>query len=139
MSNEAEHAGDRQEHELEHLAVVGREGLVAWPVPVVEPGILGGVEHVVQASLEESDLSGVEPEGGIASDENGSVPVILPTEVITEPCRLPEGTVVPDRPMLLQSYGFEIPRPSRLSMAGFLSGWVLVVLLIVGVIWYVQG
>src|SRR5262249_17810945 len=51
---------------------------------------------------------------------------IVPGEVVVEPCTLPLGVEVPDRPMLATAFGLEIPRPSRTSVLGFLAGWAAV-------------
>lgn len=55
---------------------------------------------------------------------------IAPGEVIVEPCTLPAGVTPPDRPMLVSALGFEVPRPSRTSLLGFLAGWAAVAALI---------
>jgi Na+/proline symporter len=49
---------------------------------------------------------------------------IVPGEVVTKPCTLPAGAVTPERPMLIQRWDLEIPRPSRTSVQGFLFGCV---------------
>ena len=59
-------------------------------------------------------------------------------EIIGEPCQLPDGTSPPERAMLLTSFGLEIPRPSRLSIVGFLLGWVFVGGIIGGFVWLVS-
>ena len=59
-------------------------------------------------------------------------------EIIGEPCQLPDGTSPPERAMLLTSFGLEIPRPSRLSIIGFLLGWVFVGGIIGGFVWLVS-
>lgn len=57
---------------------------------------------------------------------------IVPGEVLTESCRLPEGVTPAERPMLVTAFGLEIPVPSRTSVLGFLAGWVAVALLVGG-------
>ena len=42
------------------------------------------------------------------------------------PCTLPEGAVIPPRRVLFDSSYWEIPIPSRKSIAGFAIGWLLV-------------
>ena len=59
-------------------------------------------------------------------------------EVLTEPCKLPEGVTPSDRPMLCTAFGLEIPMPSRTSVVGFLAGWVAVAALIGGFVWLVS-
>ncbi|MEE2640303.1 MAG: sodium:solute symporter family protein [Planctomycetota bacterium] len=59
-------------------------------------------------------------------------------EIIGEPCQLPDGNSPPERAMLLTSFGLEIPRPSRLSILGFLLGWVFVGGIIGGFVWLVS-
>jgi Na+/proline symporter len=63
----------------------------------------------------------------------------LPGEQVKQPCTLPPGTVVPDRPMLLSGFGLEVPMPSSTSLIGFAAGWVMVAALIVGFVWFVRG
>lgn len=53
-------------------------------------------------------------------------------EQLLEPCVLPTSTVATARPMLVTFAGLEIPRPSRVSVIGFLVLWMCVVLLIGG-------
>ena len=60
---------------------------------------------------------------------------IGPDEQILEPCTLPPGVEPARRAYLLRRFGFEIPRPSRLSMLGFLAGWVAVAFLVGGFFW----
>lgn len=57
---------------------------------------------------------------------------IQPGEQITEPCTLPEGVEPPPRRMLLTAFGLEIPMPSRVSVIGFIAGWLGVGALIAG-------
>jgi Na+/proline symporter len=58
-------------------------------------------------------------------------------EVVRQPCTLPEGLTPPTRRMLTTRFGLELPMPSRVSMAGFLAGWIAVGLLIGGFVWLV--
>lgn len=62
-----------------------------------------------------------------------------PGERVERPCTLPEGIVVPNRPMLLTAWGLEVPMPSRTSLIGFAIGWLLVGLLVGGFIGFVRG
>jgi Na+/proline symporter len=57
---------------------------------------------------------------------------IQPGEQVEEPCTLPEGVTTPPRRMLLTAFGLEIPAPSRVSVIGFIAGWLGVAALIVG-------
>jgi len=63
---------------------------------------------------------------------------IQPGEQITEPCTLPEGVEPPPRRMLLTALGLEIPMPSRVSVIGFIAGWLGVAALIAGFVLLVQ-
>jgi len=63
---------------------------------------------------------------------------IVEGEVLTQPCRLPDGMDPVDRPMLCTALGLEIPVPSRTSIAGFIAGWIAVASLIGGFVWLVQ-
>jgi Na+/proline symporter len=62
-----------------------------------------------------------------------------PGESVERPCTLPAGTVVPPRPMLIERFGLEVPMPSKVSLAGFAVGWVLVYALVAGFTRYVRG
>lgn len=53
-------------------------------------------------------------------------------ETITESCRLPEGVSSNKRTMWIDKAGIQVPVPSRISVVGFLLGW-LMVLAVVGV------
>ena len=55
---------------------------------------------------------------------------VQPDETVTAPCTLPEGAHVPERRTLFPGTQFEIPRPSLLSMTGFLAGWIFVAAII---------
>jgi Na+/proline symporter len=57
---------------------------------------------------------------------------IQPGEQVEKPCTLPEGITTPPRRMLLTALGLEIPAPSRVSVIGFMAGWLGVAALIVG-------
>lgn len=59
-------------------------------------------------------------------------------EVLTEPCKLPEGVTPVDRKMLCTAFGLEIPVPSRTSIAGFVAGWIAVGALVGGFVWLVS-
>ncbi|TWT91075.1 Sodium/glucose cotransporter [Pseudobythopirellula maris] len=59
-------------------------------------------------------------------------------EVLTEPCRLPEGVEPAERRMLLTAGGFEVPMPSTTSLVGFLAGWVMVALLVGAFVWIIR-
>ena len=48
-------------------------------------------------------------------------------EVVASPCTLPEGSTAPEpRRLIRPVLGLEIPRPSAVSVAGFVVGWALV-------------
>jgi Na+/proline symporter len=55
---------------------------------------------------------------------------VQPGEDVKAPCTLPLGAKPAARRNLLPWRAFEIPRPSRLSIIGFLGGWVLVAVFI---------
>jgi Na+/proline symporter len=48
---------------------------------------------------------------------------VKPGEVVTEPCTLPEGAVVPPKRNLFPNTNLEIPIPTLTSVLGFLAGW----------------
>lgn len=56
-----------------------------------------------------------------------------PGEVITTPCRLPEGRSPGPRRVLFPDSQWEIPVPSRRALAGFAVGWLCVMAIIAGV------
>jgi Na+/proline symporter len=62
-----------------------------------------------------------------------------PGEQVERPCTLPEGTIVPERRMLLTAFGLEVPCPSRTSLIGFAAGWMMVGALVGGFVWFVSG
>ena len=62
---------------------------------------------------------------------------IVPGEQIEESCTLPENAG-PPRPTLCSCCGFEIPRPSKTSVVGFLLCWVGVAALIGGFVLLVK-
>jgi len=55
---------------------------------------------------------------------------VQPGEPEMEPFTLPEGTPPAPRAVLFDHPSFEIPRPTRVSIIGFLAGWGAVGLLI---------
>ena len=55
---------------------------------------------------------------------------VVPGEVVTEPCTLPEGTVVLPKRNLFPNTNLEIPIPTRISVLGFLAGWVAAALIV---------
>jgi Na+/proline symporter len=59
-------------------------------------------------------------------------------EVIETSCTLPEGVEPSVRPILTTAFGLEIPAPSRVSIVGFILGWLAVVVLIAGFAWLVS-
>lgn len=60
---------------------------------------------------------------------------VQPNEELHQPCTLPVGAAVKERPMLLTACGLEVPAPSAVSVAGFAAGWLCVGLLIGGFLW----
>jgi hypothetical protein len=60
-------------------------------------------------------------------------------ETVLEPCTLPRGTTPPEPRLLISAWGLEIPRPSRVSVLGFLVGWLLVGALVAGFVWIVSA
>jgi len=63
---------------------------------------------------------------------------IQPGERIEEPCTLPDGVEPAPRRMLLTALGLEIPAPSRVSVIGFIAGWLGVAALIGGFVLLVR-
>lgn len=63
---------------------------------------------------------------------------IQPGEQLDEPCQLPAGIQPTERPMLLTWGGLELPRPSAISVWGFVAGWLCVGGLIGGFVWLVR-
>ena len=59
-------------------------------------------------------------------------------EVQDRPCELPAGVSPAARRMLCTAWGLEIPRPSTVSVLGFVAGWIAVAALIVGFMWLVS-
>jgi Na+/proline symporter len=55
---------------------------------------------------------------------------VRPGEVITEPCTLPEGAVVPPKRNIFPSSSLEIPVPSLVSVVGFLAGWAIAAVIV---------
>jgi Na+/proline symporter len=53
-------------------------------------------------------------------------------EVVDVPCTLPAGANVPPARLMFPGTSLEIPVPSRVAMAGFIVGWLFVVLIIGG-------
>lgn len=53
-----------------------------------------------------------------------------PNEDVEDPCTLPEGTVVPPRRNLFPSKQLEIPKPTTVSVVGFVIGWIVVAAII---------
>jgi len=58
---------------------------------------------------------------------------VKPGEKIERPCTLPAGATVPEKKVLFPNTSFEIMVPSRLSIVGFLIGWVCVAAIIASV------
>ena len=56
-------------------------------------------------------------------------PITLGEKVI-DPCTLPEGAVTPPRRVLFPKSNIEIPMPSKNGVVGFITGWILVALII---------
>lgn len=63
---------------------------------------------------------------------------IQPGEQIAEPCTLPDGVEPPPRRMLITAFGLEVPAPSRVSVIGFIAGWLGVAALIGGFVLLVR-
>lgn len=57
---------------------------------------------------------------------------VVPGERLEQPCVLPAGTPIPERPLWVDWGGVEIPRPSRASVIGFGVVWLWVGVLIGG-------
>lgn len=64
---------------------------------------------------------------------------IQPGEKETAPCTLPEGVVVPEKRKLLPFKNLEILVPSRISVIGFLVGWVCVAAIVYAVYLIASG
>ena len=62
-----------------------------------------------------------------------------PNEEITTPCHLPQGTEPGPRNVFFPDSNFEIPKPTRSSMLGFLAGWVCVIGIIGGVVIWIAN
>ncbi len=63
---------------------------------------------------------------------------VLPGEPEAEPLTLPEGTKPTPRSVVIDHPDFEIMKPSRVSIVGFLASWVAVGLLIGVFVWIIQ-
>jgi len=63
---------------------------------------------------------------------------VAPGEVLTEPCKLPESTPPRPRNNIAPFLGLEIPRPSRVTVIGFLVAWVAVAVLIASFVWIIR-
>lgn len=59
-------------------------------------------------------------------------------EEVLQPCTIPEDAPTVDRPMLLTAGGLEIPMPSRTSVIGFVTVWLLVGGIIGAFVWIVS-
>ena len=59
-------------------------------------------------------------------------------EKIDEPGALPAGVEPAPRRLLTGRFGLEVLRPSRLSVLGFLGGWLAVAALIGGFVLFVR-
>ena len=55
---------------------------------------------------------------------------VVPGEQIPAPCTLPVGAVVPEKHNLFPNTSLEIPIPSRVSIIGFLVGWLCAALIV---------
>ncbi|MCA9212770.1 MAG: sodium:solute symporter family protein [Planctomycetales bacterium] len=64
---------------------------------------------------------------------------VQPGEVIEEPCTLPPGVTVPDRKMLINCCGIEVPAPSATSVWGFSAGTLAGVVLVVLFWWFAKS
>ena len=62
----------------------------------------------------------------------------MPGEPEVEPLTLPEGTKPAPRSVLIDHPDFEIMKPSRMSVLGFLASWLAVGLLIGVFVWIIQ-
>ena len=60
---------------------------------------------------------------------------ISPEEEVVAPCTLPVGVEPPDRRMLIQGGGIEVPMPSMVSLAGFVAGAGAAVAMVVAFKW----
>jgi Na+/proline symporter len=57
---------------------------------------------------------------------------VTPGEMVDSPCTLPRGAQVPPARLIFPRASLVIPIPSRVAVAGFLIGWLFVVLIIGG-------
>jgi len=57
---------------------------------------------------------------------------VRPDEQVVEPCTLPVGVQPPPRRVLFPNSSFEVPIPRRMTVSGFLVGWLCVVIIIGG-------
>ena len=60
---------------------------------------------------------------------------VLPGEKLEGSCVFPEGVEPAPRRVFFANSSFELPVPTRMSVGGFLAGWVLVGLIIAFVFW----
>ena len=63
---------------------------------------------------------------------------VLPDEPEVEPLTLPEGTKPAPRSVWINHPDFEIMKPDRVSVLGFLASWLAVGLLIGVFVWILQ-
>lgn len=62
---------------------------------------------------------------------------VQPQEVITEPCRLPDGISPGPRRVWFPNSNWEIPIPGKTAILGFVAGWVCVLAIIGAVVVWV--
>jgi len=58
---------------------------------------------------------------------------VRPGEVVTEPCKLPEGATVLPKRNLFPNTNLEIPVPTVTSVIGFLAGWAAAAVIVLAV------
>ncbi len=64
---------------------------------------------------------------------------VTPGEVLTEPCKLPDGAQPGERRVFFPNSDFEIPIPGRRAILGFAAGWACVLAIIAVVaIWIAE-
>lgn len=94
--------------------------------------ILGYMVCAVAAGLAASTISPRVPEAQLDRFCRLIRTPVRPGEIVLAPCTVPAESESGERPVLYRGLGFELPRPSNTSIAGFMTGWLCVALMILG-------